>query len=77
MTSSIPSESRPHGTIRAMPFGLSLLYFGIPTAVLFAGFHLVMPALIAADARPFYAFLLATGTPLALMLAASLVAYRL
>jgi len=77
VTSSIPSESRPHGTIRAMPFGLSLLYFGIPTAVLFAGFHLVMPALIAADARPFYAFLLATGTPLALMLAASLVAYRL
>ncbi|MEE4271167.1 MAG: CPBP family intramembrane glutamic endopeptidase [Thermoanaerobaculales bacterium] len=77
VTSSIPSGSQPTNTIRPMPFGLSLVYFGIPTAVFFVGFHVVMPALIAAGNRPFYAFLLATGTPLALMLAASLVAYRL
>lgn len=76
VTSSTLSGSPPNGTLRAMPFGLSLVYFGVPAAVVFAGFYLVMPALIAAGARPFYAFLLATGTPLALMLVASLVAYK-
>lgn len=59
-----------------MHLGGSLLAFGIPTAVFFAGFHVVMPALIAGGMLPFYAYMLATGTPLLGLLVASLVAYR-
>jgi len=62
--------------IQPMHFGASLLAFGIPAAVFFAGFHVVMPALIVGGMLPFYAFTLATGLPLLGLLAASLVAYR-
>jgi membrane protease YdiL (CAAX protease family) len=59
-----------------MHLGASLLAFGIPTAVFFGGFHVVMPALIAGGMLPFNAFMLAMGVPLLGLLTASLVAYR-
>jgi membrane protease YdiL (CAAX protease family) len=60
-----------------MPLGTSLLFFGFPAVALLVGFHGVMPVLMAAGWLPFYAFCVGIGGPLAGMLLASLVAYRM
>lgn len=70
------SDQSLDNRIQPMNLGASLLAFGIPAAVFFVGFHFVMPALIDGGMLPFYAFTLATGTPLVGLLAASLVAFR-
>ena len=73
---STAGTQKSNGTIRPMPLVISLLYFGVPALVLIIGFHIVMPALIQGGCTPFNAYFIGLGTPLALMLIASLVAYR-
>jgi membrane protease YdiL (CAAX protease family) len=65
-----------NGTIQPMSSGISLLFFGVPALVFFVGFHVVMPALINGGFATFYAYFVGLGIPLALMVVASLVAYR-
>ncbi len=74
--SSNKKTLQPNSNIKPMSFGISLLFFGVPAFVLFIGFHLVMPALIKSGFLPFYAYFIGLGIPLALMIVASLVAYR-
>ena len=65
-----------HATVQPMSLGISLLFFGVPALVLFVGFHVIMPALIKGGFTPFNAYFVGLGIPLALMVVASLVAYR-
>lgn len=73
---STEETQQSYGTIQPMSFAISLLFFGVPALVLFVGFHVVMPALIKCGFIPFYAYFVALGIPLALMVVASLVAYQ-
>lgn len=66
----------PNPIIKPMSFGVSLLFFGIPALVLVFGFHFVMPVLIKHGFAPFYAYFVALGLPLVLMIVATFVAYR-
>lgn len=70
----IPQPSS--GSIKPMSLGASLLYFGIPALFLFLGFHVVMPALINSGIAPFYAFFIGLGIPLALLIIASVIAFK-
>jgi membrane protease YdiL (CAAX protease family) len=65
------------GSIQPMGPLSSLLYFGIPAAVLYAAVYLLIPALDDAGLSPFMAYLIALLIPLVLMLMAALIAYRL
>lgn len=79
MNIELPSNEetrQPNSTIKPMSLGISLLFFGVPALVFFFGFHVVMPALIKGGFTPFYAYFVGMGIPLALMVVASLVAYR-
>lgn len=67
----------PRVGMQPMGLGLSLLFFGIPALAVLIGLHFVMPGLIAGGMVPFYAYFIGTGVPLAGILIASLVAYRL
>jgi membrane protease YdiL (CAAX protease family) len=60
-----------------MGLGRSLLFFGLPTLAAFLCFYLLMPALIHAGVLPFYSHSIALIIPLAGLLVAALVAYRL
>ena len=63
--------------LKPMPFRVSLLCFGIPSAIIFLGIYVGFPALDRAGVPMFLNFMLFTAGPLALMLAAALIAYRL
>jgi membrane protease YdiL (CAAX protease family) len=65
-----------HAIVQPMSLGISLLFFGVPALVLFVGFHVIMPALIKDGFTPFNAYFVGLGIPLALLVIASLVAYR-
>ncbi len=71
-TSKIHKEN---SNIKPMNFAVSILYFGIPAIFMIIGFHVIMPALIKHGLSPFYAYFVGLGTPLALMIAASMVAF--
>jgi membrane protease YdiL (CAAX protease family) len=60
-----------------MPIWQSLLYFGIPSLLATLGIYVGIPTLDRAGAPLVLSFLLFTAGPLALMLVAALVAYRL
>ena len=64
-------------TIKPMPFWLSSLFFGIPSAIGWLGIYVGLPALARAGVPLFWNSLLCIVGPLALMLAAAFVAYRL
>ena len=64
-------------TIKPMPFWLSSLFFGIPSAIGWLGVYVGLPALARAGVPLFWNSLLCIVGPLALMLAAAFVAYRL
>jgi len=63
--------------VRPLSLAGALLYFGIPAAVFTASLFLLLPWLLARGVSPFLTFQIAFGGPLALMLFAALVAYRL
>jgi len=63
--------------IKPMPFWMSLLFFGIPSAFGWIGVYIVMPALNKQGFPMFWNFWLCLTVPLAGMLIASLVAFRL
>jgi membrane protease YdiL (CAAX protease family) len=63
--------------IKPMPIWVSLLCFGIPTVIATLGIYVGIPALDQAGAPLFPNFMLFTAGPLALMLLAAFVAYRL
>ncbi len=62
--------------IQSMPFWLSLLLFGIPTAVFFASFYVGIPLLERVGLEPIVSFLMALTVPMALMFTAALVGYH-
>lgn len=66
---------KENSNIKPMNFATSILYFGIPAIFMIIGFHVLMPALIKLGLIPFYAYFVGLGTPLALMIVASLVAF--
>lgn len=66
---------KEHSTLKPMKWAASFLYFGIPAALMIIGFHIIMPVLIRKGLAPFYAYFIGLGTPLALMLIASLIAF--
>jgi len=55
-----------------LPFFPSLLYFGVPAALMAVGFYWLMPLLIAGGMLPYYAYILGLGIPLMLMLVGSI-----
>jgi membrane protease YdiL (CAAX protease family) len=63
--------------LKPMPFWMSLLSFGIPSASGWVGVYIVMPALNKLGFPMFWNFWLCLTIPLAGMLIASLVAFRL
>ena len=65
-----------HAIVQPMSLGISLLFFGVPALVIIVGFHIAMPALIKGGIAPFYSYFVGLGIPLAVMIVASLVAYR-
>jgi membrane protease YdiL (CAAX protease family) len=72
------NESTPSSSsIQPMSLGASLLFFGLPALAVAVAFHVGMPALIAGGLAPFYAYTISLCIPLAGMLIASLVAYRM
>lgn len=60
-----------------MPWGLSLLYFGIPALVMAAAYYLLLPALIRQGVFSYQAYLVGLGLPLLGLLLASLGVLRL
>jgi membrane protease YdiL (CAAX protease family) len=62
--------------IKPMGLGLSLAYFAIPASLFVIAFHYVMPALMGWQLTPFFAYFFAISVPLALLLAAALIAYK-
>lgn len=74
----VPMSTRPAAaTLLPLGLGQSLLYFGVPTVAMFLCFYVLMPALIEGGVLPFYAHTIALVIPLAGLLLAALVAYRL
>ncbi len=67
----------PGVPLKPIGLGASVLYFGIPAAVFSASILGLLPWLIRRGHSPFLVFNLTFGGPLALMLLAALVAYRL
>lgn len=63
--------------LKPLTLGLSLLYFGLPALLSVFGFWVVMPWLIGLDMLPYYTYLLGVGSPLAVLLAASLLWLKL
>lgn len=63
--------------LKPMPFWMSLLFFGLPCAAGWIGVYLVMPALSKLGFPVFWNFWLCLTVPLAGMLIASLIAFRL
>ena len=64
-------------SLKPMPLWASLLCFGIPSAAGWISFYLVLPALVRQGAPLFWSFWACLTAPLAGMLIASLIAYRL
>jgi len=63
--------------LKPLLFWPSLLYFGLPALLFVFGFWAVMPWLIGLGMLPYYAYLLGVGSPLAVLLAASLLWLKL
>jgi membrane protease YdiL (CAAX protease family) len=63
--------------LRPLGIGQALLYFGIPSAIFSASILGLLPWMIRQGVSPFVTFNVTFGGPLALMLVASIVAYRL
>ena len=76
-SAALESSQSSSPQIKPMNFWCSLLYFGIPALVFVFAFRIVMPALIRGGMEPFYAFCIPMGIPLALMAAASIIAFRM
>ena len=68
---------QPSNSIKPMPIWMSLLCFGIPSLIATLGIYVGVPALDRAGVPLFLNFMLFTAGPLALMLLAAFVAYRL
>ncbi|MDX1689183.1 MAG: CPBP family intramembrane glutamic endopeptidase [Candidatus Promineifilaceae bacterium] len=62
------------GKIRPLGWAGSLLFFGIPTLLMLANFHLGIPALEGLGLSPFEAFIVASTVPMAILFAAALAA---
>lgn len=68
----------PHDlALKPLTFWPSLLYFGLPALLFVAGFWGLMPWLIGLGMLPYYAYVLGVGSPLAVLLAASLLWLKL
>ena len=63
--------------LNPLTFWPSLLYFGLPALLFVFGFWVVMPWLIGLGMLPYYAYLLGVGSPLVVLLAASLLWLKL
>lgn len=70
-TTSHSRQVEPLGLLR------SLLYFGLPALLFVAGFWVAMPWFMRLGILPYYAYLLALGIPLALLLVVSIIWLRL
>lgn len=70
-------RAEPGPELRPMGVGLSILYFGIPSIVFTASILGLLPWMLRRGASPFLTFNVTYGIPLALMLAAAVIAYRL
>ena len=64
-------------TVLPLGWGLSLLHFGLPALLMIGGFYVLMPYLTRQGMTPYMAYLIGTLLPLALMLVAALIAFRL
>lgn len=62
--------------LKPMCFKTSLLFFGVPSLIMFVGFHFVMPNLIRHGYTPFNAYFIGLGLPLLFMFIASIIAFR-
>jgi membrane protease YdiL (CAAX protease family) len=71
-----PASEPPETACPPMGLGLSLLYFGIPAAVFSASILGLLPWMMRRGVAPLVIFNVTFGGPLALMLAAALVAVR-
>jgi membrane protease YdiL (CAAX protease family) len=60
-----------------LPFWSSLFYFGLPALLFAVGFYWLMPWLIDLGMLPYYAYSVALGIPLALLLILSLIWLRM
>ena len=72
-----PTAARTPADLRPLGIGQALLYFGIPSAIFSASILGLLPWMIRQGVSPFLTFNVTFGGPLALMLVASIVAYRL
>jgi membrane protease YdiL (CAAX protease family) len=66
-----------NSTLQTLGLGMSLLYFGLPAFLMIIGFYGLAPYLTRQGMTPYTAHLIGTMLPIALMLGAALVAYRL
>jgi len=64
-------------SVKPMGFGTSLLYFGIPSAIITFSIYVLMQKFHASGMNDFVNFYVTIALPLALMLVAALVAYKL
>lgn len=77
-TAFIKRETQTNDSnLKPMSFWSSLLFFGIPTMIMFFSFYVVMPKLMKLGINPFYSYFFSMGGSLLLMLGASLLAYKL
>jgi membrane protease YdiL (CAAX protease family) len=65
------------GFLKPMPLWMSVLFFGIPSAIATIGIYVGIPALDRAGLPIFTNFYLMTVGPMSIMFAAALIAYRL
>ena len=63
--------------LKPMPFGLSLLFFGVPMAIGIVGLYVVLPALDRAGISLLWNYTISFAGMFPLLLGAALVAYRL
>lgn len=77
MENMLIKEEINHEKLKPMSFGLSVLFFGIPTVLFVFSFYGIMPLLIGLGYTPFYSYFFSMGGSLLLMLIASLIAYKL
>lgn len=70
----VPVGTEDVAEMRPLGWAGSLLFFGLPTLLMMASFHLGIPALEGLGLTPFEAFIVANTAPMALLLAAALAA---
>ena len=64
-------------TLRPLGVGLSLLFFGVPAAIIFIAFHVLLPWVQSLGYDELTSFLVSLGLPLACLFFAALIAYKL